>query len=112
MVHRHTGSGDVIDHVVAGTNAVKGEFRLSGNRVVQLLDDGIIGATVPAAVTGRYTVTAEAGVAWVAGDRIYKTAANQTFTKTAAGNNFAGFVAAAKLAAAVVGEIILASPGE
>lgn len=111
MAQRYTGSSETIDHVVASTDAVKGEFRVSGSLVVQLLDSGVVGATVPAAKEGRYTCVAETGVAWTAGDRLYLTAGSQTMTKTSSGNTFAGYAAAAKLSATATGEISLAAPG-
>lgn len=111
MVNRYTGSGEVIDHVIATTDAVKGEFRVSGVLVVCVLDSGVVGATVPASVGGRHRVTADTGTAWVAGERVYLTAGSQVFTKTAGGNTFAGFVAVAKLSGTAVGEVILAGPG-
>jgi predicted RecA/RadA family phage recombinase len=111
MGQPYTQSGDVIDHVIAGTDAAKGEFRASGDLVVCLLDKGVVGETVPAARAGRFRVSAQTDAAWVAGEKIYKTAASQVFTKTAAANVFAGYVAAAKLSATATGEIVLAGPG-
>lgn len=111
MVQRYIGSGETIDHVVASTDAVKGEFRVSGSLVVQLLDSGVVGATVPAAKQGRFSCVAETGVAWTAGDKLYLTAGSQTMTKTSAGNTFAGYAAVAKLSATATGEIVLSVPG-
>lgn len=111
MVNRYSGSGDVIDHVIASTAGVAGDFRVSGVQVCCLLDSGAIGVTVPATVTGRHRVTTETGVAWVAGERVYLTAGSQVFTKTSGGNTFAGYAAIAKASAAAVGEVNLDSPG-
>lgn len=111
MVQRYLDSGETIDLVVASTDIVKGQFRVSGTVVVQALDSGVVGETVPGAIRGRYSCVAETGVAWTAGDKLYLTAGSQTMTKTSAGNTFAGYAATAKLSAAAVGEIVLAVPG-
>ena len=51
-------------------------------------------------------VTAETGVAWSEGDKLYLTAGGQ-LTKTAGSNTYAGRAAAAKASAAAVGELNL-----
>ncbi len=111
MVQRYTASGETIDHTIAGSNGVKGDFRVSGVRVCCLLDSGAIGDIVPAAITGRFRVITDTGAAWAAGARVYLSATANTFTTTAAGGTFAGYAAAAKLSGAATAEIVLAGPG-
>lgn len=108
MTTKYVASGDKISVTVAGTAVVSGEFRLYGATVVHHPEAASVGEVVEADRQGRFECTAEGGVAWTAGDKLYKTAATQVMTKTSAGNNFAGYAAADKAGAATEGEIALA----
>lgn len=107
MTTKYLGSGDQIDHLVAGTAAVSGEFRIAGNVVASFAESAAIGETVAMFTRGRFKCVAETGVAWVAGDKLYLTAGSQVMTKTAGGNALAGHAAAVKASAAAIGEINL-----
>lgn len=108
MTTKYVASGDKISVTVAGTAVVSGEFRKYGVTVVHHPEDASVGDVVEADRQGRFDCTAENGVAWTAGDKLYKTAASQVMTKTSSGNDFAGYAAADKASAVQVGEIVLA----
>lgn len=70
--------------------------------------DAAEGEQVTVSINGAYSdVPKEAGTAWAAGDTLYLLADGSAFSKTSAGNTFAGYAYADAAAADVVGSILL-----
>lgn len=107
MTYRYEGAGDQILHTVASTAITAGDFRLSGACVAHFPESGAVGEIIPGFIRGKFNCVAETGVAWTAGDKLYKTAATQVFTKTSTSNDPAGYAAEDKASASAVGKICL-----
>lgn len=107
MAQNYKVHGEVMPVVAPSGGYTSGQTVKVGSMVGIALKSAAEGLTCEVALTGVWQVTKATGEVWAPGDKLYWSATNSNFTKTATSNTAAGYAWADAGTGATSGQILL-----